>query len=209
MPINAHVQIEQTVRQTDVAQDKVENSIFLTTQAAAAAGADWQALADKVRDIWFDPNKTGTAPFTRFGNRGGRVFVYDMADAKPRPEKAVSLYGPAVWASTPTGPRQVALCLSFYSGRNLPTSRGRVFLGPWDNSDMEEHPTSALQQSVMDVGDRLYALATNPIGGLTWTWAIHSQKENAFKVVTNYWCNDVWDTQRRRLSKEAGRLRKP
>lgn len=203
-----HFQIEQTVRQADTAQDKCEHSLYLETGSALGAG-DWQAIADAVMKIFFDPTKTGTAPWTRYGGRGGRVFAYDLADAKPRPEKAVSVYTPTTWSTAATGPRQVACCLSFYADRNLPSQRGRLFIGPFDVGDMGEHPTSALQQSIMDIGDRLYALGANPIGGISWDWSQHSAKQNLTRPVTNYWCNDVWDTQRRRLSKETSRLRRP
>jgi hypothetical protein len=203
VPQDLHIQIEQTVRQNDPIKDKVVNSIYMHTEAAAVAGADYQGIADAVKKIFFGPNTGGTAPWNRFSGRAGRVLVYNMADPKPRPERAVSTYTPTTWAVVDTGPRQAALCLSFYSGRNLKSSRGRIYIGPLDVSDMATLPSSGLRQSVLDIGSRLFNIGA--IGGLTWSHSIHSQKLANFQVVTNYWCNDVWDTVRKRLSKETTR----
>jgi hypothetical protein len=60
----------------------------------------------------------------------------------------------------------------------------------------------------MDLAQRLQQ--TNASGSaVTMTHQVYSEKMKLAHPVTNYWCNDVWDTQRRRLSKETIRVRFP
>lgn len=207
MPANVHVELQTTVRQADVPKDFVSNSLYFQAGAVTPGQADYQALVDHVRDIFYTANTGGTAPWGEWVGRGGRVVAYDMAAAKPRPELAVSTHVPTTWEAAGLGPRHVALCMSFYAARNLPSQRGRIFLGPWLASRLTETPNSGTRSTVMDLAQRLYALGS--LSPTPFLHVVHSQKLNNFQPVTHYWCNDVWDTIRKRLSKETVRTLYP
>lgn len=119
--------------------------------------------------------------------------VYDLADAKPRPVKhyaqAVNLMG----TGGNPAPREVALCLSYYHERNLPRQRGRIYVGPWAASMVEER----VGQPVLDEMDRIRVALQN-IGGIDIDWSIHSTIANKTDKVTAGWIDNEWDTQRSR-----------
>lgn len=98
------------------------------------------------------------------------------------------------------GPREVALCLSYFAGRNGPTTRGRVFIGPLTQAVMTDHPTGTIVGRILDFGQGL-----DGMGGADWKWHQHSQKLAVSAEVTDIWCDNAWDTQRRRGDKATSR----
>jgi hypothetical protein len=125
--------------------------------------------------------------------------VYNMADPTPRPIIATkqTLGGASV-----AGPHEVALCLSYYSGRNLPRTRGRIYLGPFQGSIVAvATPNAVTISDLITLGTSIHA-AFAALGG---SWAIHSVKDNTFLPITNTWVDNAWDTQRRRGMKATSR----
>jgi hypothetical protein len=137
----------------------------------------------------------------QFGNRAlhppGYVVqatAYDMDDATPRPVKAFAPpVGVSAAGASPSGPREVALCLSYYSERNLPSSRGRVYIGPWARDDMGLRPNVNQIAALRDLATGL----TN-VGGADVDWSLYSPKSGGLKKITNVWVDDEWDTMRSR-----------
>jgi hypothetical protein len=201
-------EIEQTVRVSDVPKDKVDATLYFDSGAVPMGIPDHNAWAAHIGHIWFGDTNTGTSPFTIFSGRDGKVITYDMADPKPRPERGVFVYTPGTHENGALGPRHVASCLSFYSGRNLPSYRGRVFIGPHLLGTLGETIPTSIRNQLMDLAQRLQGI--NASGStVTMQHFIYSEKMKLGHPVTNYWCNDVWDTQRRRLSKETLRVKFP
>jgi hypothetical protein len=93
------------------------------------------------------------------------------------------------------GPREVAVCLSYYATRNLPRQRGRLFLaavsGGADTS--QGRPNTGARDRVIALGQGISA-----IGGADIDWGVYSPTEQQFRRVTNIWCDDEWDTVRSR-----------
>jgi hypothetical protein len=120
-----------------------------------------------------------------------KVQAYDMADEKPRrPEQtktAVKTKG------TSLGPREVALCLSYYAGQNVPRKRGRLYLGPWASSLMAERPGT----QVIDAAKGL-AQGIADLGGIDIQWVVYSPTDGQAHKVTNIWVDNEWDTIRSR-----------
>lgn len=201
-------EIAQTVRQADVPKDVVDATIYFDSGATSMATGDHNAWAAHIGHIWFGDTNTGTSPWTQFSGRDGRVVTYDMADPKPRPERGVFVYTPGTHENGALAPRHVACCISFYANRNLPSYRGRVFLGPFLLGQVGETVPNSLRLQIIDLAQRLQQ--TNAAGSsVTMTHQVYSEKMKLAHPVTNYWVNDVWDTQRRRLSKETLRVRFP
>lgn len=100
--------------------------------------------------------------------------------------------------ATCNGPREIALCLSYYAGQNIPGRRGRLYLpitclsggtAQWTTL----RPDAAMRSKVSAIGGKLAA-----IGGADVDWVVHSKRDDASFNVSNTWVDDEWDTQRRR-----------
>lgn len=183
-------------------KDNSTNTVFHTIDDSGFNPAvDYQNHANEIRDL-FSGQKTGPGHlFVQYIQRGITVKVYDMADPTPRPERAVSTYVPSSYEpDVGLGPRQVALCVSYYATRNLPRLRGRIFIGPIQVGLMTLRPGAGMLTQWIDLGHGLF-----DIGGENVAHVVYSPTSHSSHVVTNYWCNDVWDTQRSRLEKESTR----
>src|SRR4029450_12795068 len=106
-------------------RDNVVNVLHFQTNAPLGQ-ADLDDLASDVTGA-----STSTSPFP---TRTITTKIYDLEDEKPRPVKA-TFKTTAGGAMSGTGNRDVALCLSFSSGRNLPRQRGRLYLVPFSAAD--------------------------------------------------------------------------
>lgn len=110
-------------------------------------------------------------------------------------------------------PQQIALCLSYRTDygtsvehegagpRPAERKRGRIFLGPWNDStsnnfsgppDYQSAPNHLLSLAIGHAGQALLGAAPAAIFGV---W---SRKDNLVRPVTQMWVDDRWDTQRRR-----------
>jgi hypothetical protein len=155
---------------------------------------NYNQLADDLLGIFAGPGNLSLV----LANADTEVRIYDMADAIPRPVKAQRTK--SFVPSGPSGPREVACCLSYYSGRNLPSQRGRIYVGPFTQSEMAMRPPAGLRTEVKDLGTYL-----SELGGVNVDWVQYSQKLNRALKVSNTWVDDEWDTQRRRGLKASTR----
>jgi hypothetical protein len=141
------------------------------------------------------------ATYRRLPNTWDRVNcrLYDVAAAEPRPILAEATHT-ATGQQEASGPGEVAVCLSFYSERNLPRSRGRLYIGPWERTMMAPNVST-------DGKNWLATLAQGlaDIGGTGTDWAVYSPTDGAAKSVTNWWVDDEWDTIRSRGIKSTSR----
>jgi hypothetical protein len=194
--VNARIQVTTNVLPDDSVDQETVNTCYFQTAGSPGAG-DWQALTDHLRDAF--AGVTGT--FTAWSGRKLQVVAYNMADAKPRPEMAHSVYTPTLYDTGPIGPRCLSCCLSYYSGRNLPRLRGRMYIGPWFQTHSLEKPDASVMGYCINLG---HSLAGIPLlGTMSWAHCVHSEKDGSYNAVTDYWANDVWDIQRGRLAKET------
>lgn len=91
-------------------------------------------------------------------------------------------------------PRELALCLSFYSGQNVPGRRGRLYLpATFLTSSPGQRPTTAQMTNVA----ALHTLFEG-LGGTNVDWSIWSSRDSARYPVTNWWVDDEWDVIRSR-----------
>jgi hypothetical protein len=130
-----------------------------------------------------------------------RVTAYDAQGTPP-----VFPVGDAVrglgQAPLSTAPRELALCLSFFSERNLPRNRGRLYL-PFtflSSGSPVLRPTS---------GHQTKAAALVPIftglGGIDVDWSIYSRTDDQARPVTDWWVDDEWDIIRSRGMRPTAR----
>lgn len=122
--------------------------------------------------------------------------VYDLGQAVPREPHIVESTAFTGGSGSPL-PGEVALCMSYFADRNLPRSRGRVYIGPLNTSTVDAvdslaRPSAALVRNLRQGGEYLL----NPTENLT--WVLISQADAAAKVITGGWVDNAFDTQRRR-----------
>jgi len=134
------------------------------------------------------------------------VKAYDT-DAVPNyPRANVTVNAGVVW--TINQPREVALCVS-YAGANRgnKSERGRIYLMPQLaipllNSGLR--PDAACMTWAM----KFYTEPNGSfpdIGGVDWKFGVWSKTYSKFTQSQQAWCNDDWDTQRRRGLRETTR----
>lgn len=133
----------------------------------------------------------------------GRLKVYDRADPEPRaPFYDEALVGPG----NNTGvilPEEVAVCLSFrgalVSGAAQRRRRGRVYIGPLSTNAVSAGVTGrsevkAAMRTALAAGTAALLTAL----GASTEHVVHSGVAGTDTVVTTYWCDNAFDTQRRR-----------
>jgi hypothetical protein len=182
-----------TRRATDLAADHIVNTVHFDDFNVSVDGTDWQAFANDVREVF----RTGRGGFP--AGYGIETKVYNMADAMPRPIKATGAWQQGASSSPDHVPREVALCLSYYSERNLPRFRGRIFIGPWMFA--AERPNDSQRTGLMTLATQLGA-----VGGIDVDWGLWSPTRAAFSKITNVWVDDEWDTIRSRGKKATNRM---
>jgi hypothetical protein len=191
-----------TFLSTDKPEDYCTNTVWHTIDADFPnPGVGYQSHADEIRDLFAGRNPTYPQGGHFYLGRNIRVIVYDLADAKPRPERAVSTYTP----STPDavgdyGPHQVACVLSYYGTRNLPRQRGRIYIGPVKRDDQAVSIQSSFSDAILQLGHGLF-----DTGGENVAHIVHSEVSGLDTVVQNYWVDDSWDVVRRRKLGAGGR----
>lgn len=156
-------------------------------------GDNAQALADALKaNIIANANVGASAPFT--------IKVYDAAKAPPSfPIASATNPGTPL---TSGSPREVCLCLSYYSVNNRPSTRGRLYI-PYNfiGGSMGIRPTTTQRSTCLNWGNTLgKGLPSNH------QWAVYSHKLGGTgAVVTNTWVDDEWDIQRSRGLKPTTR----
>lgn len=155
-------------------------------------GDDPQALANAL--------KTNIMAVTEIGvDTPFRIKVYNAEKAPPSYPLAEASNGTGMKATN--FPREVALCLSYYSTYNRPGYRGRVFIpGSFCGGAMSLRPTSTQMGKALAWGNTLgkgLPTAHNLV--------VYSRHLGQSFGVSNLWVDDEWDTVRSRGLKPTTR----
>lgn len=130
-----------------------------------------------------------------------RVVAYDAQGTPPVFPQGEVIRRPGTFKSMAT-PRELAMCLSFYSERNLPRQRGRLYIPSWAaGGGLGLRPTAVQQEKLGD----LAGIFTN-LGGADVDWCVYSPTTDTAMPVTNWWVDDEWDIIRSRGLRSTGRL---
>lgn len=94
-------------------------------------------------------------------------------------------------------PRELAVCLSYYSERNAPRYRGRLYVPllamPAGPETPGVRPNEAFRAPVAALAPIFAGL-----GGADVDWVVYSRVGNVARPVTNWWVDDEWDVVRSR-----------
>jgi hypothetical protein len=130
-----------------------------------------------------------------------RVTAYDAQGSKPVYPQGDAIVFKGVTQATSL-PRELAVCLSFYSERNVPRQRGRLYLPGWFVGIAAPglRPPSSLPKIEQ------LAQAAQDLGGPDVDWCVYSRATDAARSVTNWWYDNEWDVQRSRGLTGSGRV---
>jgi hypothetical protein len=152
----------------------------------SGVGTDPQGLCEDLADI-IDNIANGTPQIVvRAYDAQGTPPVFPQGTA----ERNVGL------SPASSGPREVALCLSFRGEQNVATQRGRLYM---PMSWISASPPSGVRpaQLIIDTGPLFVTGLTN-LGGADVDWVVYSRKLDEAFPVKHWWVDDEWDTVRRR-----------
>lgn len=186
-----------TYKSTELAIDRITNTVYFKNTEDFPLPTDWTALAQDIANL-FATYRTLPAGFDRVNVR-----CYSMEDPVPREIRGEHTQTVAAGQiGSNVGPREVALCLSFYADRNLPRNRGRIYIGPWEQTKMQERPAASTGTDPLTSLSLLHQ-GLQDIGATNIQWCVYSPRTStdlsvAFKKVTAGWQDNEWDTQRSR-----------
>lgn len=121
-----------------------------------------------------------------------KIKIYDAQ--KPPPSFPLAEAANGTGFATTSIPREMALCLSYYSSFNRPSYRGRLYIPmALIGGQLNLRPTQAQIDEVLTWGPLLGKQLP-----AQHNWVIYSRKRNASDGVTAYWCDNEWDVVRSR-----------
>lgn len=196
---------------TGLPEDRFVNTFHFRSTTTVDA-AVLEAAADRVREFYYgDHSGTSSTPLVQWMPASSidasksELRVYDLVQPAPR-EPAIFGMDGTLGAGAPL-PSEVAMCLSYYSQRNIPRQRGRIYLGPllsnanFEAGDGQSRPHNSLRDSALAAGQWLGGSDT-----LEWVVASQAGADPVGRRITDVWCDNAWDTQRRRGVAATGRF---
>jgi len=180
MPLR-RVQVQVSADST-LPRDVVSNTFHLNEEGTG--GDDLDALAEDVCDLWATWYLTA---------RQIECNIYPVGPPPQYPIGHFILNEGLAPASS--GPREVALCLSYYGERNLPRTRGRMYFGvsTAGRGLSDVRPTAAIMDPLLLMADGIAAL-----GGIQFDWQVYSPTSGDAENVQHAYVDDEWDTIRSR-----------
>lgn len=213
----SHITVQ--TRLADVAADFSVHTLYHhhSDEGGTLGPFDWNGHATNVLQVFEHGTGVGTYHWSAYSGRAITVKCYDMSDMKPRPERGIASYVPTSWSSVVMGPRELAVPLRYYCTRNLKSQRGRMYLGPFDMTFIEELVADDgphLMTQVLDLGS-----AIGSIGGAQTSWVLYRPTKDppnapgapggtlsaAYLDITEIWVNDQWAHQESREHVEITR----
>jgi len=228
MPTTHVIVQTYTQSETGLPKDRFENVWhFLDADGAAASDVAYTGM-QKIYDFFHTPPAGGgIAQVERYLQTSQDNLIhligYDFAAGLPRPELLVAKFGYTP-LDTSRIPEEVALCLSYYTDRNLKSKRGRLYLGPLNQEavgtgGLECRPSSNIVTAMAAGGARLIPVGAPAIdysglivtagAGATATgtaWALYSPKLLTYSAIEHGWVDDEWDGQSRRRVEASTRV---
>src|SRR5215211_3069161 len=209
--VRAQVVLQST---TGLPEDRfVQTFAFGAQDAGTPTDGELDTLAARLEAVYTTAASGSTAKLEDFfpPYTTATINLYLMGDTPPREPNS---YEFDVSPGASNGyPAEVALCLSHYSTRNLPSFRGRTYFGPFGTggstasgfAEGDIRPSANLQTVLLQVWERL----SDPVVTDNLPLAICSQVDGVLRLSTNAWVDNAWDTQRRRGVRATSRLTRP
>lgn len=182
-----------------LARDYSVNTLYFDIdQVDPTSPPDWHQLCQDLVNIY-------QARWLSATLREIRVRAYNMDEPEPRAPVGDVAENVGSYPVS-TGPREIALCLSFRGDPPLTARRrGRIFLPIYVSSFTAgtPRPNQTIQTAALAIADDLAAL-----GGINVDWVINSTGGTERVAVKHAWVDDEWDVQRRRGFRATARTEK-
>jgi len=133
--------------------------------------------------------------------------IYNLDDPQPRAPVVETTYNFSAAPTIAPMPHQVAICMSFQgdraSGQSQASRRGRIYLGPIDTNRatsggrIVEGTINLVNTAAENL--RQFGAANSAL------WVVYSPTLDSITTVTNGWCDDTFDIQRRRQRQSTTR----
>lgn len=134
-----------------------------------------------------------------------RIKIYDLADAIPRPTRAV--YDHVTTVGTDGLPEEVAICLSYQAdtlaGQPQAQRRGRIFIGPLRTAVMDN--LGNINPNMQEVWGRAAQRLVTDSAATAAPWVVRHRATGSVATITNGWVDNEFDTQRRRGQRATDR----
>lgn len=202
IPINTDYFLAQVVARPDLDPEanSYVNTFFFRNDGAADVGADIKSALDAFYNVANGGAATSiVARLSPVINPALTEYrVYDLGQAVPRTPDIL----PATWGTTGGAgqPSEVAACISYYAGTNVPRKRGRVFIGPLSTAILGSTGAGAsdvlIDSSFVNTLKQAALNLLNTSENIEWTQ--YSRVANVMSAVTAGWVDNAFDIQRRR-----------
>jgi len=205
-------------------------NVFNFNTSAPITAPDLGCVMEKVVDFWITAGTTGTALAVllspNISPRQGKIKCYDRGDAIPRAPIGTATFTIPAASSGGALPEQIALCLSYFTDRNIKSHRGRIYVGPLAVAALNTSNARPFSNTLLKLKDAAIRLASEGIpvaqaavdaaitahtggtlGGSSALveWALYSPTLHTSVAITQGWIDDEWDGQSRRRVEATGR----
>jgi len=195
------------------AQSGLPEDRYVNTFHFEGGGTDYENIADMLDDFYNAVAPGNSASLTQqmpnelVGNNM-TINVYDLDEPMPRVPLYTSVRSMISPSSGDGLPTEVALCLSYQaeqaSGSPQARRRGRLYLGPFtEATNSGGRPALAIRQIICRQAKELLNAS---IASSSWQWVVYSRVDGVGRNVVGGWCDDSWDTQRRRGPETSSRV---
>ena len=131
-----------------------------------------------------------------------KVYLEDFNPGVPHNPLATADFGTVGTFASSAGPREIALCLSYYATQNTKRFRGRLYIphawirvaGGGASAAPAPRPTAAMIATALAFGTSV--LVPEKLNGNR--WCVASTVDKVARFVTDYWVDDEWDIIRSR-----------
>lgn len=178
----------------NVAENFVQNQFCVAT---GSAEIDPDGILTAVQDFY--RALTALYPST-IAQTGHELKIYELPGVQPNYPIFELAWTFSSAPSGATGPAEIALCASFQGPRvpGQPQSRrrGRIYIGPLDSTvSAGARPNTTTMETINDAAAAFHADILALTGHF---WAVWSAIDEEPVAITNGWCDNAWDVQRRR-----------
>lgn len=191
---------------TQLPEDVATNTLYFLNNWSAPPDESQRAALQTLLNTFYTNVFTAVKMSPVIVRSQIRALVYDNDSPEPRaPIADIGLtLGSALQGTSGTA-EELAICMSFQapriSGESQARRRGRIYLGPLDNSAFTVSSSSAFTAVPSAIRTGLTgAMQTLRSDGVTagQQWSIWSRANGESYLVTNGWVDNALDVQRRR-----------
>lgn len=174
-------------------EDDVVNTFFVNMTKdfgdAASVVSAWQTFMRAAQNMFGDQAATS----------GHTLKAYDMADPEPRVPWWEGSWSFSSARTDPSLPNEVAICLSYQaepeSGIDQKRRRGRMFFGPLGQAAcVSARPKTEYREDLVDAFQTFVGALTV----LPASFVVYSRVGDTTANIAEAWCDNAFDTQRRR-----------